>query len=113
MTEVTWQRFLDDLEPEYALVAEEGEALIGFAHHLFHRSTARRDSICYLQDMLTVEPARRRGVGRALIDAVCACAKAAGASRVYWHTQQNNATARAWYDKVAALTGFVQYRKSL
>jgi GNAT superfamily N-acetyltransferase len=112
VTEVTWQRFLDDLEPMHALVAEEGEALIGFAHYLFHRSTARLGSICYLQDMFTAEAARRRGVGHALIEAVCARAKAAGASRVYWHTQENNATARALYDKVATLTGFLQYRKS-
>ena len=113
VTEVTWQRFLDDLEPVHALVADEGEALIGFAHYLFHRSTAQLNPICYLQDMFTAELARRRGVGRALIEAVCARAQAAGASRVYWHTQQKNATARALYDQVATLTGFLQYRKPL
>jgi ribosomal protein S18 acetylase RimI-like enzyme len=53
------------------------------------------------------------GVGRALIEAVCARAKAAGASRVYWNTSETNATARALYDKVATLTRFVQYRKDL
>ncbi len=113
VTEVTWRRFLDGLEPVHALVAEEEDVLIGFAHYLFHRSTARLNSICYLQEMFTAEAARRRGVGRALIEAVCARAQAAGASRVYWHTQENNATARALYDKVATLTGFLQYRKSV
>jgi len=113
VTEVTWRRFLDDLEPVHALVAEEEEVLIGFAHYLFHRSTSRLNSICYLQDMFTAEATRRRGVGRALIEAVCARAQAAGASRVYWHTQENNATARALYDKVATLTGFLQYRKTV
>jgi GNAT superfamily N-acetyltransferase len=113
VTEVTWQRFLDDVEPVHALVAEEGGALIGFAHYLFHRSTARLNSICYLQELFTAETARRRGVGRALIEAVCARAQAAGASRVYWHTHENNATARALYDKIATLTSFVQYRKYL
>jgi GNAT superfamily N-acetyltransferase len=113
VTEVTWQRFFDGLEPVHALVAEEGEALIGFVHYLFHRSTAKVGPICYLQDMFTVEAARGRGVGRALIEGVCACAKAAGASRVYWHTQESNTTARALYDKVATLTGFIQYRKNL
>ena len=113
VTEVTWRRFLDDLEPVHALVAEEEEVLIGFAHYLFHRSTSRLNSICYLQDMFTAEATRRRGVGRALIEAVCARAQAAGASRVYWHAQENNATARALYDKVATLTGFLQYRKTV
>jgi hypothetical protein len=47
------------------------------------------------------------GVGRALIEAVCASAKAAGASRVYWHTQENNMTACALHDKVATVRGFI------
>jgi GNAT superfamily N-acetyltransferase len=113
VTEVTWRRFFDDLEPVHALVAEEGEAVIGFAHYLFHRSTAQIGPVCYLQDMFTVETARGRGVGRALIEAVCACAKAAGAARVYWNTSETNITARALYDKVGTLTKFVQYRKNL
>jgi GNAT superfamily N-acetyltransferase len=110
---MTWRRFFDGLEPVHALVAEEGEALIGFAHYLFHRSTAQLGCVCYLQDMFTVEAARGRGVGRAFIEAVCTRAKATGASRVYWNTQENNTTARALYDKVAILSGFVQYRKNL
>jgi GNAT superfamily N-acetyltransferase len=113
VTETTWRRFFDGLEPMHALVAEEGEAVIGFAHYLFHRSTAQLGCVCYLQDMFTAEGARRRGVGRALIDAVCVQAKVAGASRVYWNTGAGNATARALYDKVGVLTSFVQYRKNL
>lgn len=113
VTETTWRRFFDGLEPVYALVAEEGDAVIGFVHYLFHRSTAMLGPTCYLQDMFTMESARGRGVGRALIEAVCVRAKAAGASRVYWNTSATNATARALYDKVATLTSFVQYRKNL
>jgi hypothetical protein len=59
--------------------------------------------------MFTVEIARRR----ALIEGVCVRAKAGGASRVYWNTDEANASARALYDKVATLTKFVQYRKNL
>jgi len=113
VTETTWRRFFDGLEPVHALVAEEGDALIGFVHYLFHRSTAMLGPTCYLQDMFTVEGARGRGVGRAMIDAVCVRAKAAGASRVYWNTGETNTAARALYDKVATLTRFVQYRKQL
>jgi GNAT superfamily N-acetyltransferase len=113
VTEMTWRRFFDGLEPVHALVAEEGEAMIGFVHYLFHRSTAQLGSVCYLQDMFTVEFARGRGVGRAMIEAVGVRAKAGGASRVYWHTGKTNARARALYDKVATLTKFVQYRKNV
>ena len=87
--------------------------MIGFVHYLFHRSTAQLGSVCYLQDMFTVEIARGRGVGRAMIEAVGVRAKAGGASRVYWNTDETNARARALYDKVATLTKFVQYRKNL
>jgi GNAT superfamily N-acetyltransferase len=113
VTEMTWRRFFDGLEPVHALFAEEGETLIGFVHYLFHRSTAQIRSVCHLQDMFTIEAARRRGVGRALIEAVCVRAKAAGASRVYWNTSETNAAARALYDKVATLTRFVQYRREV
>lgn len=70
-------------------------------HYLFHRSTAQLGPICYLQDMFTAKHARRRGVGRALIQGVCARAKSAGASRVYWIIHQSNTTARALYDQAA------------
>jgi ribosomal protein S18 acetylase RimI-like enzyme len=46
-----------------------------------------------------------------LIEAVYAEAKKAGASRVYWLTREDNATARALYDKLADRSGFIQYRK--
>ena len=101
VTETTWRRFFDGLEPVYALVAEKDEAVIGFAHYLFHRSAAMLGPTCYLQDMFTMETERGKGVGRAMIEAVCARAKAAGADRVYWNTGETNATARALYDKVA------------
>jgi GNAT superfamily N-acetyltransferase len=110
VTEITWQRFLDATEPVHALVVQEDEALIGFVHYLFHRSTARVHPTCYLQDMFTVPERRGRGVGRALIQGVCERAKAAGAYRVYWITGRDNTVARALYGKVATLTNFVQYR---
>ena len=87
--------------------------MIGFVHYLFHRSTAMMGPMCYLQDMFTVETERGQGVGRAMIDAVCARAKAAGSWSRFWNTGETNATARALYDKVATLTGFVQYGRSL
>jgi GNAT superfamily N-acetyltransferase len=110
-TDLTWRRFFDGLEPVHALVAEQGDALIGLVHYLFHRSTWMIGPTCYLQDLFTTEAARGHGVGRALIEAVYHAAAEAGASRVYWNTHETNATARALYDKVATRSGFIQYRK--
>ncbi|MGZ5195195.1 MAG: N-acetyltransferase family protein [Ramlibacter sp.] len=113
ITRTTWSRFFDANEPVHALVAESGGELVGLVHYLFHRSTILVGPTCYLQDLYTSEAARGRGVGRALIEAVYEKAKAAGASRVYWHTHETNRTARDLYDKVADDTGFVVYRKML
>lgn len=54
-----------------------------------------------------------RGVGHALIEAVCARAAELGSNRVYWLTRETNATAMKLYDQVAEKSGFLQYRKVL
>jgi GNAT superfamily N-acetyltransferase len=115
-TDVAWSRLLDPAEPMHGLGAFDGQAddasLLGIVHFIFHRSTWTVGNYCYLQDLFTIAEARGRGVGRALIEAVYARAKEAGASRVYWLTQDGNATARALYDKLADHPGFTVYRKT-
>ncbi|AOY90480.1 GNAT family N-acetyltransferase [Cupriavidus sp. USMAA2-4] len=109
ITQVTWQRFFNPIEPVFALVAEQDGKLIGLVHYLFHRGTTRIEPVCYLQDLFTDANARGRGCGRALIEGVYAQAKLAGARRVYWQTQVGNAAGRALYDKVAEHKGFIVY----
>jgi GNAT superfamily N-acetyltransferase len=109
----TWARFFDEYEPVHALVADEAGELLGLVHYIFHRSTISLTTNCYLQDLFTLETARGRGVGRALIEEVCRRAQLAGSSRVYWHTHETNATAMQLYDKVAEKSGFVVYRRML
>lgn len=110
ITHTLWTRFFDEDEPVHALVAEENDRLIGFTHYLFHRSTTLIPNTCYLQDLYTVADARRRGVGRALIEATRDRAQAAGSPRLYWQTHETNTTAMRLYDNVAEKTGFVIYR---
>lgn len=120
MFDLTWARLMDPDEPMHALGAfmpatsasVEGQ-LVGIVHYLFHRTTWTRGDNCYLQDLFTAETARGQGAGRALIEAVYDRAREADAARVYWQTQDGNATARALYDKVADHPGFTIYRKSL
>ena len=113
VTNMTWSRFFDGYEPMQAFVAEQSGQLLGLAHFLFHRTTISIESICYLQDLFTVEDARGKGVGRALIEEVYRYAKRAGCSRVYWQTHETNATAMRLYDKVAEKSGFLVYRKNV
>jgi GNAT superfamily N-acetyltransferase len=111
ISETTWARFLEPAEPVHALVADREAQVLGIAHYLFHASTTTVEPVCYLQDLLTTELERGRGVGRALIEGVAERAAAAGAKRLYWHTHTTNATARRLYDQVATETGFLVYSR--
>ena len=113
VTRTTWQRFCDPNEPMFALVADGGGSLLGLAHYLFHRSTSRIGLTCYLQDLFTLPDARRKGVGRALIEAVYARAREQGLQRVYWQTHESNAAGRRLYDRVAEHEGFIVYSHTL
>jgi GNAT superfamily N-acetyltransferase len=104
---LAWQRLLAQ-DGVYGLGAKIDGELVGIAHYLFHTSTWFRTT-CYLQVLFTAPAARGRGVARALIEAVAEAARAQGATRYYWLTQDSNATARALYDKVALNKGFIRY----
>ncbi|WP_193367891.1 GNAT family N-acetyltransferase [Pelagibius marinus] len=114
VTAMTWGRLFDDAQPLWGLVAEAADGrLLGFTHYLYHLSTNVLGSLCYLEDLFTAEAARGQGVGRALIEAVCDAAMAAGAKRVYWQTQGDNATARRLYDAVAKNSGAIIYEREI
>ncbi len=86
--------------------------LVGIAHYLFHGNAWTAD-VCYLQDLYVDAAARRHGVGRALITAVAGSARAGGACRLYWLTHEDNAPARALYDRVACFQGYLRYDHAL
>ena len=113
ITSLLWERLFDPTEPVHALVAERDGRVIGLVHYLFHRATTMDGPICYLNDLFTAAEARGAGVGKALIEAVYAAARAAGSTRVYWQTHETNQTAMRLYDQVAAKSGFLVYRKEL
>jgi len=105
--DAAWKRILARATA-FGLGAKEDGRLIGIAHYLFHGSVWA-ERVCYLQDLYVAPEARGRGAARALIEAVATAARAAGASRCYWQTKEDNATARALYDKVARFNGFIRY----
>lgn len=111
MYEATWGRFHDDAEPMWAYGAfDDGGCMVGIAHIILHRSCWSEGPYCYLQDLFAAEDMRGQGVGRRLIESVRDVAEAKGASRLHWLTHETNRTAMMLYDRIAAKSGFLQYR---
>jgi GNAT superfamily N-acetyltransferase len=102
-----WRRLIEG-DGVFGLAGFVDGRLVGMAHYLFHTSPWARE-VCYLQDLFTAEAARGQGVATALIAAVAQAARARGAVRLYWLTQDNNSRARALYDRVAVHRGFIRY----
>ena len=110
----TFDRYTDpDVTDMRGWLAWQGETVLGLVHSIAHPHGWRPEPVTYLQDLFTVPDARGKGVARALIETVYADADAAGRPAVYWLTQTGNATARALYDKIAAPTDFMVYRRVL
>jgi GNAT superfamily N-acetyltransferase len=113
VTAHTWARILDPSSRVSMRVAEVDGVLAGFAIHHFHDSTWVKTPDCYLEDLFLDASFRGRGIGRALIDDLIAITKANGWSRLYWHTDRDNATARKLYDTYAPEDGHLRYRLKL
>lgn len=110
----TWERILDPAGAIAALGVRGADgSLVGITHYLFHPHAWSRADACYLQDLFVDEAFRGRGYARALIEGVAAVARARGCCRLYWTTQEHNATARRLYDRVAAFRGFIRYEYPL
>lgn len=105
--ERTWSRLMS-ADGIYGYVALAEGTPVGITHYLFHSGIWAHKS-CYLEDLFVDPAARGSGVARALIEAVARRAREEGAGRLYWLTHQQNATARALYDRVAKFSGFVEY----
>lgn len=113
VTAHTWARILDQTSRVAMRVAEVEGTLAGFAIHHFHDSTWVKTPDCYLEDLFLDATYRGQGIGRALIDDLITIARAKGWSRLYWHTDRDNATARKLYDTYAPEDGHVRYRLRL
>lgn len=113
VTARTWARLMDEASPLVGRFAFDTNQMLGFALHHHHCSTWVEGEDCYLEDLFVTDAARGQGVGRALIDDLKELATARGFHRLYWHTDEGNARARALYDSYAPYDGHVRYRLKL
>ncbi|MEO8067806.1 MAG: GNAT family N-acetyltransferase [Flavobacteriales bacterium] len=85
------------------LVAEEGNALIGYASFSVEVSTWDADRYMHM-DCLFLRPiARNKRVGRQLMAAIAQRALALGVTRMQWQTPSFNADAIRFYDRMRPL----------
>lgn len=90
-------------------VAVANGKLVGLVHYLYLRTNWATRNTCYLQDLYADPSVRGTGVGRALIQAVCAAVDRDDVQGPYWFTAADNATARQLYDRVGVKTRFIRY----
>lgn len=79
------------------LLAQRGGAVAGFTQLYPLFSSVRTGRIWQLNDLYVAPPARRHGVGRALLDAARDHAAASGALGLQLETQRSNAAAQRLY----------------
>ena len=108
--ERTWSWLVDPAhEVEGLVVVDEADRVAGLAHV---RPFARPLSATvggFLDDLFVEEPARGTGAVDALLQALQERAVERGWSVVRWITADDNARARAAYERVAVRTSWVTY----
>jgi GNAT superfamily N-acetyltransferase len=109
VTDRTWQRILDPDSAIMCIVAEIDGQIYGFANCVVHENTWETQPVCYLEDLFVMASARRRGIGKALIEWLRNAMRAEGWARLYWVTREDNQRARQLYDQFALADGFVRY----
>lgn len=109
-SELTWSRIMDPGFNMKCAVAVQDGRVIGFTTYNLQNSTWSENGHCYLEDLFVDPDSRGTGAGRALIDYVKEFAIANKCSRLYWNTDEDNATARKLYDTYSLESGKRQYR---
>jgi len=110
VTAATWRRLLDPNSGMFGRLGTLDGAVAGFTVSVLHPGSWTIAPVCYLEDLFVAPDYRGRGVGEALIRDLAGLAKTNGWSRLYWHTNAGNETARKLYDTYTQADDFVRYR---
>lgn len=110
VTATTWQRLLDNAEPDFfGLVAERDGKVIGIANCVLHGTTWAINQRCYLNDLFVDPAVRGSGAGKALIERLQRLGAEQGWDKIHWLTAETNSRARRLYNQFAPASGFIQY----
>lgn len=94
------QLILDTPQIGQLFVLRVDGVVAGMANALITASTAQGTRVLLLEDVIVSRSHRAAGLGRQLVEHVCAWAKAQGMSRVTLLADQGNAKALAFYDRL-------------
>lgn len=110
---LSWKRITNPEQNDmFGFTIQLNGQVAGFVHLISHPSMWTNLSYCYLQDLFIEEQFRNQGLARQLIEH-CYQICTGKFDRIYWLTQESNITAQHLYDRIAAKTGFIQYKKAL
>jgi GNAT superfamily N-acetyltransferase len=116
---VAFRDFYDDSEPPGELIGRvvteligdhdtefllAGGPAVGVAQLRFRRSVWTGTDDAWLEDLFVLEPARRGGVGRALVEACAERSRARGCKRLQLDTNETNTAALALYQRLGFAT---------
>jgi GNAT superfamily N-acetyltransferase len=98
-----------------AMLAWDGEKLVGFAAYSFHWPAAGFSTSLYLKELYIAQAYRRTGIGKQLMTALEQVARAKRCSRFEWGTDTDNEAAQRFYASLGAKpsSGKVAYRLTL
>ena len=105
-----WSWISDPAHPVKGFLARTGEGrVVGLTHYrAFHRPIAGAVG-CFLDDLFVDPEVRGGGIAARLVEAVVGEARRNSWGVVRWITAEDNARARALYDRIAAKTQWVTY----
>lgn len=109
MRDRVWSWLHDPAHETHGLVAEQDGQLIGLAHYRAFARPLSASTGGFLDDLFVAPEARGSGAAPALIAALSDLGRANGWSVIRWITAEDNARARALYDRVAVQTPWVTY----
>lgn len=85
-----------------ALVAVLGDAVVGLVTYYDIYSSFIAKPGIWLDDLYVYEKHRKRGIGKALIVALCRIARTDGCGRIDWLVARDNDNGRAFYQGLGA-----------
>lgn len=96
------EAFFSPAPKAHALVVVEADEVIGIATYYSIYSTFIAKPGIWLDDLYIYPQYRSKGIGEALLSALCTIAEEAGCGRIDWIVAQDNEQGKRFYENVGA-----------